>query len=791
MPNKKLFLSYLSFLYLTSISLFSQAPATLSAKETISHSFERYFELERENIHVQFDKNVFITNESVWFKGYVFNKKLNLPFYETTNVYVQLIDESGEVIANQLLYAMSGFFSGKINLNKKFKSGYYYLQFYTNWMNNFEEDESFVQRIKVKNESDNDFVLGEYINPKKINVEFYPEGGNYITNASNVIGVKITDSNGIPIPDCTLEIQDSNNTVQKSITMNTFGMGKFEFTPNGQYYKGIVTYNSRKFEYDLPVSKSDGIALELNNYIFDNRTLVKIKYNKDYEKTLKNKTLYLVIQKNEKTNIIDIKLNAENGNEFYFSNALLFKGVNSVRVIDSDLNEMAQRMLFVAEDKTSRVSINPAIRTNETISLSGNSNWRDACISVAVLPSKTKLTADDNIITSLQLNAYLTEKLRIKRDYFDDSNRSKKYELDLMLLTQKSNKYDWNSIKNKSINPLYTFEKGLDIKGTINQTTADVRKSRIQLKNIFSDVLASTDTIQKNEFYFKNTTVSDSLLVTANLIDKKDRSSREMSYHLNIINKNKKFNKNYLPTPYEYPDKSVTDAYLISETPKFEGHFIMLEEVEVIKTKLKREKYAGNSYLKGFKVGVDVSENTDILQFIEQNGFNVNRNIGSISINGRQKTSLNGPPTTPVVFIDGRELWNFEELYGLRMLDMDEVYISSTAMVPSIKNKQGIIKMYRKQGVLTVTESKNKPKVLTGGFEPISPFKNADYLSEYTTGFENYGLIDWDPWILTDTYGNVKLTIPNKNHKSIKVFIEGMTIDGTLISEIREVILSE
>ena len=239
-----LFLCFLCFLCFNCTLLYSQPKANTDNKEFITNVFERYFELDRENIHVQVDKNVIMKNEAIWFKGYIYNNKLNLPFYSTTNVYVQLIDEEGTIVTNQLLYAMSGVFSGKIKLNSKFKSGYYYLQFYTNWMNNFEEDESYVQRIKIINSNENDIPILESINPKKINLDFYPEGGNLISNVSNIVAVKITDINGKSISNCLLEIQDNNNLTQKSVLINAFGMGKFELVPNNTTYKAVLIYNN-------------------------------------------------------------------------------------------------------------------------------------------------------------------------------------------------------------------------------------------------------------------------------------------------------------------------------------------------------------------------------------------------------------------------------------------------------------------------------------------------------------------------------------------------------------------
>ena len=793
MPFKLKLQAFVTFLSLFLCLQSSKAQTSSSTKDAIAFAFENYFQLERENIYVQLDKNLFFTNESIWFKGYVYNKKIGIPFYSTTNVYVQLINESGEVVSNQLLNCISGFFSGKIDLGDKVKSGYYHLQFYTNWMNNFEEDESFVQKIKIKKPQDKTIPLIEKLNTEKINLEFYPEGGNFVKNTINSVGFKITDANGLPIPNCALDIIDSNNQIIKSIVTNSNGNGKFEITPDETTFKAIVTYNDIKNEFSLPKPISNGIALEINNYAFEDKTSVKIRYNNENKAFFKNKTLFFVIQKNEKTTIIDVKLDTDNySKEFLFSNEALFSGVNSIRLIDAEMNQLAHRLVYKNEINASTIDLNVAFKDDEKIRISGHSNWTEACVSASIIPAETKLTTNENLFTCLQINAYLNEKLNLKRDYFDDYNRAKKYELDLMFLAQKENKYNWITIKNSTPQTKYEFETGVNVKGVITDKPSNLKKYRIQMKSIFSDVLTSTETIENNEFLFKDTNLTDSLMVYCDLIEKVDRSKKEMNYYLTVVNKNKKYNKNFKPIAHVLPTVKDPNSMYDMNMPLFDDESILLKEVEIKseKNKLKRQNSSGNSSLRGYKVGVDVSPNTDLLLFIGQNGFNVNRGLGAISITGKQRNSINAASfSTPIIFIDGIQVLDFEELSGIRMDEVDEIYISATQIIPSMNNNQGMIKIYRKQPELLPNNSYSKLKMIVGGFERILPFRNADYLSEFTTGFNNFGLIHWFPWVVSDENGNLMLTIANKKHKKVKVIIEGFSLDGKLISEEREVVL--
>ena len=51
-----------------------------------------YFELARENFHLQFNKTTYLAGETIWSKGFVLDKKTNFPSAETTNVYLDFLN---------------------------------------------------------------------------------------------------------------------------------------------------------------------------------------------------------------------------------------------------------------------------------------------------------------------------------------------------------------------------------------------------------------------------------------------------------------------------------------------------------------------------------------------------------------------------------------------------------------------------------------------------------------------------------------------------------------------------
>src|SRR6478736_7995106 len=175
------FSPYLIVLFVFQIA-FSQTDATEN-KAKISSTLDEYFDLEREAIHLHTNKTTFLTNESVWYQGYIIDRKSNKPFF-TSNVFVVLFDEKGKKLSDKLVYANDGAFSGKLDLSKDFHSGIYYIQVYTNWMNNFSENESTLQKITVINPLEGAKNYKK-LNPNTLEVSLNPEGGNLILGIPN------------------------------------------------------------------------------------------------------------------------------------------------------------------------------------------------------------------------------------------------------------------------------------------------------------------------------------------------------------------------------------------------------------------------------------------------------------------------------------------------------------------------------------------------------------------------------------------------------------------------------
>lgn len=775
--------------FATTFSCYSQE--TDSQKNFISKTIEDYFFLERENIHLQLDKSVFLSDEDVWFKGYVYHRKEEVPFFTTTNVYASLYDENGNRIKDKLLFSSMGSFSGKFELGDAFKSGNYYIQVFTNWMNNFKEDESSVFKFSVINKNDRTASIKSTPDYSKINIEFFPEGGSIIQGTQNIVGIKVSDCHGNPLPSIEGEIISLEGKSIQKVSLNRFGLGKFQIFGDGKTSKASFQVNGKKVEENLPFAIPNGLALEINNFALKDKTIVKIRTNEKNIASFKSKKHYLVVHQDNKSTIFDIDFKNTLEQNITFTKDNLSEGVNTVRIIDSDMKQLAERFIFKYPEESLKLDIKLLKKGKDSIHFSGNLNSVNSSISIAVVPEQSiAINQDYSIRASFLLNPYLSKNQSNTNYYFEEVSKAKEFELDLLLLTQSTGKYKWENIVTTPPKDNNIFDFGLTIKGTINQTLADRKKFKVKLFSLQSSISESTGINDKNEFYFNNMVLADSTWVNFTLTDDKNKPI-VLKLYPQILNGRRTFNK---PFKIEKKECASIEEKVEYETPSFVNGTIMLEDVEIAVEKKKKLKYSnslGNGNLRGYKVAEN--DQTDVLNFIRNNGFEVptiNGFSNTVEIYSRSVTTINGARSTPILFIDGLQQMSFDLLLNMRMNEVDEIYINAHAIVPSVNNNIGIIKIYMKKGGSSSPQKNNAiPFEIKNAFSKIEPFKNKLYTSTENRGFQNFGLIHWIPAIYTHDSKEFKFQIPNMGQKNVKLLIEGFSAEGQLISETRTISL--
>jgi hypothetical protein len=765
------------------------AIAQENKKEQIAKALTDYFFLERENIHVHFDKKTFVTNEQVWFKGYVFHRKKNIPFFTTINIYATLMDEDGKVIDTQLVYGNIGSFTGKFKLNDTLKSGKYYLQFYTNWMNNFTEDESAVYEISIINQKTGAGNALAKADPSKINIEFSPEGGTLVQGITNTIGISIADCNHNPLPVSVVDIADVSGKVIKKVQVNKLGYGKFDLPANtSEGYKAIVTIEDMKHEQPLPAAQLTGIALEANNYAIAGNALIKVRTNKLTYESFGGKPVFLVAHQDDKAVVFEVPF-TDKGLEqvLVVPDSSFFDGMNTLRLLDSNLNQLAERLLYKYPKSVLKADLN---KTTESVGKSdyeGKVNYPNMNLSLSVLPETTMAFDDTNdIYGSFLILPYIENQKKVSgRYYLTSLSKSKAYELDLFLLNQKS-KYGWQNILKNPPKDNYPFDMGLTMKGKV--PTGKARYSKVRLFSLTSRLNELAEVDENNEFVYQNLIVPDSAYISFSLLTKGVKP-KELNIQPQIVNGKRAFNKPFKPQLRCYIAQGPETAIDALDMPNVQDGTIMLEEIKIEGRRLKYEKSFGNMKLTGYKIG-EMENNIyrSVIQFItSRGGFRVEQGgMGmDVHIYTRGRNSINGGQSEPIVYIDNIQNTDHNQLSNISMSDVDEIYMNPVALVPSIRNYSGIIKIYLKHGPTGARKNNTPDIIVKNGFQKVMPFENVIYNATEGRGFENFGLIDWEPSIMTDENGAFSFSIPKVYAKPVKVLIEGFSADGQLISEIK------
>lgn len=781
-------------LCLAIIAFFSHPVFAQADKEKIAASISEYFRLERENIHVQFNKTIYFTNEEIWFRGYVFHRRKNLPFFTTINVYASLMDSSGKEIDSKLVYSYLGGFSNKFSLNPKIPSGTYYVRFYTNWMNNFSDDESFTQKITIVNQNDDPSqVIGR--DKKKIHINIAPEGGTFVAGVTNSFGMSITgDADRYTITDA--EIIDSKGTVLQKVQLNRYGYGKFSIPSTQSALKARITVNGQKIEKALPAAVPGGVAMEVNNYGFAGKTLVTLRMT-EATKTQLQAGAHLVIHQDDKVSVLSIPINSTEIT-IPVTDTDFSEGVNTIRVVDNNMKELASRVVYKYPKQSLVPDITVSESNYESAVLKGKINYPNMNLSVTTLPGTTEsIEQSRDIFTSLFIDPYIKPAAHVPGRYFlNNISRGRNYELDLYMVCQRP-KYEWTNILNNPPKDTFAFEHGLTLKGKVNVNVPDRTKYKVRMFSLIPPMNEFTGVNEKNEFEINNLIVDDSTYATFTLMKAGDKNPVTLKAEPHISNGRQKFLKPFNPQSLQQGEAfELNDMPLpVFARPKIAGSSgeIELEEIKIDKRRLTYANNFGNGNLRGYKITEqEINGNRTLLNFIKTfGGFEVIDDFsGNVRILSRTRTSINGGQSGPIIYIDNVQLLDYSMLTIYQMSEVDEIYMSAQAIVPSLRNYMGIIRVYLKKGVRVNKTKEPSALLIRNGFAKWAKFENITYGSYTDDGYRAFGVIGWEPNLSSDETGEFSFTIPYTGQKEVKVLIEGFSADGVLISEIKTLTLN-
>ncbi len=780
--------------------IFLSSFVTIRAQESfdeksIIENNANYFKLERENIHVQFDKTVYPTTEIIWFKGYVIDKVSSLPNIKSSNIIMELYNSKKEKIDSKLLYSENSTFFGHYKTEKITESGKYYFRFFTNHMNNFSEDESSTYEITIINPSNYVSNLLPKFDINKVNIDYFPESGILLEDTDNSIIVDIKDCNGLGGVIENIQVQNNQNKTITSFSTNKEGIGKFNLlnTKDSNYKIKIQKNNSVISEKTIRKPTKEGYIISINDNYNSGTLFIEIKSNSS---TLtKKEKIWFGIQ--HLGNIELIKINFDEGNSskrLAFLKKDLNYGINNF-VITNEKKEILSERLYYNHNSNSNNNIeiiNKRI-TKDSIKYTFKSNFKLGEVSYSILPSKSISKPEKNsIYSSLKINNCLNKELNNISYYLNDYNRLRHFELDNALQTVK---YKYNFINNMNF-PVEKFEaeNGLTLNGKIN-TQIDNKDHKIQLLSILTGKSILSDINEKNEFSFKNLIVDDSTSVHLTMYNKNGKT-KEFSAVYNLVKPKSTFFKPINIKSY-CPENILKKEDLNAiNLPILNKNIHLLDSIHINKTEVRKQKLVNNRkspYLNGFSDGYKINSDiiksyNDVITFLRSKGYDINTSGTDVSIRSRTNLSFRND-NQPTIMMNNSPIIDLSILYGMSLEEVDEIYINKRGYGTGSNGASGVIHIFTKKSFMGKGSQKSVSKnfICDSGFTPSLSFKNTIPVNFTNKSFIDFGTFFWNPKTNTNENGAFEVTLPRVTDENITLIIEGIDSSGLLLSKSIEI----
>ena len=215
-----------------------------------------------EKAYLHLDRPFYARGETVWLAAYVVEADSHRPDTLSKVLYVELLSARQQLVAQRTLRLRGGLAHADLALPDTLPAGTYQLRAYTSWMRNAGEAFFFRRPLVVVDPTP---APPPAAGPLKIDVQFFPEGGNLVAGLESTVGFKAVDGRGHGI-DVQGTVLDAQRRPVASFGSRHLGMGSFQFTPAaGQQYHAVLALPSgQPATYPLPASQPTGYALRVS-----------------------------------------------------------------------------------------------------------------------------------------------------------------------------------------------------------------------------------------------------------------------------------------------------------------------------------------------------------------------------------------------------------------------------------------------------------------------------------------------------------------------------------------------
>jgi hypothetical protein len=507
---------------LTAVSLCAQDSVAVNTMKQFLQNITVFNRLySQEKVYLHFDNTGYYLGETIWFKAYVVNASSLSANNLSSILYVELLNSRGILLETKKLKIVDGQCHGDFYLTPfsyDYHAGFYEIRAYTKMMLNFGEETLFSRVFPVFNqpEKEGDYAGSDMnieVNEKRIlrnlqverektkkrkrlNLDFYPEGGNTVKGLSCRVAFKTTDEKGMGV-DIQGEIQEATDeTTTFSSTHD--GMGMFEYIPDGNKNSVKIHYENKTYNFTLPPCLPEGYTLKVNSVTKEN--------------------IILQIEKSATQPAIPLGLSVLcRGEAIYFrtiqvdSTPVVLKipkdkfpeGVNQVTLFDDQGKIYAERLTFISHNREKQYAVeifpNKEIYAPlERITIDFSTKIPGITFSLSVRDAENTILAPDagNIRTDLLLSSDLKGCITNPSYYFEADDARRRSALDLLMMVQGWRRYEWKQMA--GIEPFhsdYEKETELTIKGKVAGKAKEVKLELALKDGGYLEGIAAVDSL--------------------------------------------------------------------------------------------------------------------------------------------------------------------------------------------------------------------------------------------------------------------------------------------------------
>ncbi len=785
------------------VSLFCLIPL-LQAQTPDSLVSKLKREYARENIFVHYDKTDYRAGDTIFYKAYIMEGYR--PSVKSSVLYVELIDENGKAIIQQMLPVMGSSAVGSISLADSMPQAKYRIKAFTERMRNFGVEGFYQYPLMVLNASKTKNIPVE---EHKYTVQFLPEGGELVAKMFNRVAFICTDQWGTPSEFSGIVQDDLGNEVA-SFSTTHHGMGTFDFIPLAdEKYTAKYTVNNQPYNTILPTVKSTGVVLS-----------VRRKNEKAYFEVTQSaylseaeKAAYLLAVADDAV-VFKIELTNRTGSmRGAIPEQNLPTGILQLTVFNAAHMPLAERLVFVnSEDHLIATSLDATKKDLEPRRINDLSlripKGTIGSFSVAITDAGDAVAsapARENILSRFLLSNDIKGEVYDAPSYFKSNTAADKENLDLVMLTHGWRKYSWKELLSKSFpsmaikDPNFISVSGVVYKPNSKEFFPNAELTAFIMTKDSGFNMLQMQADEQGRFDIPGMVFNDTATITF-----KNNSTKK--YKTFVYLHQSKFPEYKLPaSKYAIPEDEVARYTALAADQRYGGGLSgpgKLLNAIVFKVKAKSPKEQVLDRYTGGIFGANASSTLDLINEPPAggNGINIldylrNRlpsvNIGlapGYFINYRQTSNMSGPIAMQLL-INGRVTDPSEAtLYNASDIALVQVFSISPNMATG-----GMLAIYTKKGDDLLDKNVNAATSTfdVRGFSTVKEFFSPNYSKpeDKKIADDRRSTLYWNPYVIADgEKDRLDFNFYNSDiAKKYKVIIEGMTEEGKLIHIEQEV----